>query len=48
MAMRGHAPERLRSPLTELSAEPRGELEAILTELDESSTEPDAEPTEAR
>ena len=46
MAMRGHAPERLRSPLTELSAEPRAELEAILTDLDEHSA--GAEPTEAR
>jgi len=47
MAIRGHAPERLRSPLTELSAEPRGELERMLAELEGDHTEPDAEPTEA-
>jgi 4-hydroxy-tetrahydrodipicolinate synthase len=45
MAIRGHGPETLRSPLTELSEEPRAELERILAELAES--EPDAEPTEA-
>jgi 4-hydroxy-tetrahydrodipicolinate synthase len=44
MAIRGHAPETLRSPLTELSAEPREELERILAELDEGSN---VETTEA-
>ena len=44
MAIRGHAPETLRSPLTELSEGPREELERVLAELSE---EPDAEPTEA-
>ena len=33
MAMRGYAPERIRSPLTPLSAEHRPELEARLAEL---------------
>ena len=47
MAIRGHAPETLRSPLTELSAEPREELERILADLSESEPEPDAEATEA-
>jgi len=37
MAIRGHAPETLRSPLTELSEGPREELERILAELDEES-----------
>ena len=46
MAVRDHAPERLRSPLTELSAGPREELERILAALDERS-EPDTETTEA-
>ena len=46
MAVRGHAPERLRSPLTELSAGPREELERILAALDERA-EPDTETTEA-
>ncbi|MBB6645673.1 4-hydroxy-tetrahydrodipicolinate synthase [Halobellus ruber] len=45
MAIRGHGPETLRSPLTELSAEPRAELERILADLEAS--EPDAETTEA-
>ena len=45
MAIRGHAPETLRSPLTELSAEPREELERILADL--AGSEPGAEPTEA-
>jgi 4-hydroxy-tetrahydrodipicolinate synthase len=46
MAIRGNAPETLRSPLTELSEEPREELERILAELDERS-DADAEATEA-
>jgi 4-hydroxy-tetrahydrodipicolinate synthase len=46
MAIRGYGPETLRSPLTELTEEPREELERILTELDEGS-DADAEATEA-
>jgi 4-hydroxy-tetrahydrodipicolinate synthase len=39
MAMRGHAPERIRSPLTELSAEHRDELQTRLDELDSDPAE---------
>ena len=46
MAIRGHAPETLRSPLTELSEEPREELERILAEL-AADDEPAANTTEA-
>ena len=46
MAIRGHAPETLRSPLTELSEGPREELERILAALDGTS-EAGVEPTEA-
>jgi len=46
MAIRGHAPETLRSPLTELSAGPREELERVLAALDEE-TDADAEPEAA-
>ena len=41
MEIRGYAPGKLRSPLTDLSAEPRAELEEILADL-----EADAEPRE--
>ncbi|MDS0293371.1 4-hydroxy-tetrahydrodipicolinate synthase [Halogeometricum luteum] len=37
--IRGYGPGRLRSPLTDLSAEPRAELEAILEDLEESRAE---------
>jgi len=41
MAMRGYAPERIRSPLTELSEEHRDELQARLDELDSDLADPD-------
>jgi len=44
MEMRGYAPGRLRSPLSELSAEHREELAARLAELDD---EPAVETPEA-
>ena len=46
MAMRGYAPERIRSPLTELSEQHRDELQARLDELESEPAEPPAE-TEA-
>jgi len=40
MAMRGHTPERIRPPLTELSEEYRAELQARLDELEGEPAEP--------